>query len=113
MYQLHGTSTRDGLWSHPDLLPSAEDLDDPMGFAAEHGAAQGMQMPELDDPDLATFKPAYGGGDAPAEAAKPAFDEDTPSTGSEGHADPPSSSGESPTDPPSSSGESHTDSSGS
>jgi len=58
MYQMHGTSTRDGLWNHPDLLPSAEDLDDPMGFAASHGAAQGLDMPELDDPDLAIFKPA-------------------------------------------------------
>ena len=27
-----GVSGRDGLWSHPDLLPTAEDLDDPLGF---------------------------------------------------------------------------------
>ncbi len=31
--QQHGVSGRDGVWGHPDLLPSAEDLDDPLGFA--------------------------------------------------------------------------------
>jgi putative hydrolase len=30
-----GAAARDALWAHPDLLPSAEDLDDPVGFA--HG----------------------------------------------------------------------------
>lgn len=29
-----GVAGRDGLWAHPDLLPTAEDLDDPAGFAA-------------------------------------------------------------------------------
>lgn len=28
-----GTDERDGVWQHPDLLPIAEDLDDPEGFA--------------------------------------------------------------------------------
>jgi putative hydrolase len=27
-----GVSGRDELWSHPDLMPSADDLDDPLGF---------------------------------------------------------------------------------
>jgi len=27
-----GSDARDGVWQHPDLLPSAEDLDDPAGF---------------------------------------------------------------------------------
>jgi putative hydrolase len=27
-----GVSGRDALWSHPDLMPSADDLDDPLGF---------------------------------------------------------------------------------
>ncbi|HVM26722.1 MAG TPA: zinc-dependent metalloprotease [Mycobacteriales bacterium] len=30
-----GAEARDALWEHPDLLPSAADLDDPVGFA--HG----------------------------------------------------------------------------
>ena len=29
-----GAPARDGLWAHPDLLPSAQDLDDPAGFVA-------------------------------------------------------------------------------
>lgn len=27
-----GSAARDGVWQHPDLLPSASDLDDPLGF---------------------------------------------------------------------------------
>jgi putative hydrolase len=33
----HGASGRDGIWAHPDLLPSADDLDDPLGFAERVG----------------------------------------------------------------------------
>ncbi|GAA1022125.1 MULTISPECIES: zinc-dependent metalloprotease [Amycolatopsis] len=29
----HGMEKRDGLWSHPDLMPTAEDLDEPLDFA--------------------------------------------------------------------------------
>ena len=28
----HGVDGRDGLWAHPDMLPTATDLDDPDGF---------------------------------------------------------------------------------
>jgi putative hydrolase len=28
-----GVAGRDAVWAHPDLMPSAEDLDDPMGYA--------------------------------------------------------------------------------
>ena len=27
-----GADARDGVWQHPDLLPSAADLDEPAGF---------------------------------------------------------------------------------
>ena len=30
--QAAGMDARDGVWQHPDLLPAAEDLDDPAGF---------------------------------------------------------------------------------
>ncbi len=33
-----GIAGRDALWAHPDLLPSAEDLDDPAGFVARTAA---------------------------------------------------------------------------
>lgn len=29
----HGVETRDGLWSHPDFVPTSADLDDPLEFA--------------------------------------------------------------------------------
>jgi uncharacterized protein (DUF2342 family) len=30
-----GAEARDATWAHPDLLPAAADLADPLGFAAE------------------------------------------------------------------------------
>ncbi len=35
----HGIEVRDGVWAHPDLVPTAEDLDDPLEFADRLGAA--------------------------------------------------------------------------
>ncbi|GAA3065513.1 zinc-dependent metalloprotease [Actinokineospora globicatena] len=34
----HGMTTRDGLWAHPDLMPTAEDLDEPIDFTQRLGA---------------------------------------------------------------------------
>jgi putative hydrolase len=39
--QQHGVSGRDRVWGHPDLLPTADDLDDPLGFAERMGADEG------------------------------------------------------------------------
>ncbi|RMI13000.1 zinc-dependent metalloprotease [Cellulomonas triticagri] len=36
-----GPDARDAIWDHPDLLPTAEDLDDPAGYAARRTAAEG------------------------------------------------------------------------
>jgi hypothetical protein len=33
----HGIAKRDGIWAHPDLLPDADDLDDPLGFVDKVG----------------------------------------------------------------------------
>ncbi|QPP06689.1 zinc-dependent metalloprotease [Streptomyces bathyalis] len=33
-----GTDGRDGLWAHPDMLPTADDLDDPDGFVHRENA---------------------------------------------------------------------------
>ncbi|GAA4420534.1 zinc-dependent metalloprotease [Actinokineospora soli] len=43
----HGMEARDRLWSHPDLLPTAEDLDDPLEFAERLGAADVDPIAEL------------------------------------------------------------------
>ncbi|APU13056.1 MULTISPECIES: zinc-dependent metalloprotease [Actinoalloteichus] len=42
----HGKEARDALWDHPDLLPTAEDLTEPVEFVERFGAHRG----ELDDP---------------------------------------------------------------
>lgn len=41
-----GVEERDALWAHPDLLPSPQDLEDPLGFI--ESAAQELQMPDGD-----------------------------------------------------------------
>ncbi|MGI8666429.1 MAG: zinc-dependent metalloprotease [Jatrophihabitans sp.] len=46
MGQLHGASVRDSLWNHPDLLPTSEDLEDPLGFASNYGKAAELSVPE-------------------------------------------------------------------
>ena len=38
-----GTEARDGVWMHPDLLPTAADLDDPLGFREDAAAPDEMQ----------------------------------------------------------------------
>jgi putative hydrolase len=42
----HGVGGRDAVWAHPDLLPDADDLDDPLGFAEKVGDDG---LPELGD----------------------------------------------------------------
>ncbi len=44
-----GAERRDSLWSHPDLVPSGEDIDDPESLIARVSSAE----PELDDVDRA------------------------------------------------------------
>ncbi|HEY0902945.1 MAG TPA: zinc-dependent metalloprotease [Marmoricola sp.] len=43
----HGHEARDAVWAHPDLLPTPEDLDDPLGFREDLPAAA-----ELSDEDF-------------------------------------------------------------
>lgn len=45
-----GNTGRDALWSHPDLLPDSDDLDDPLGFAERASGSTGPDdFPELTD----------------------------------------------------------------
>jgi uncharacterized protein (DUF2342 family) len=41
-----GPEGRDAVWGHPDLIPSAADLDDPQAFAAR---ATDVDIPGLED----------------------------------------------------------------
>jgi putative hydrolase len=57
-----GVAGRDAVWGHPDLLPTAEDFDDPDGFV--------RGRPELDMSALDEAAGTAGGGESPGE--KPA-----------------------------------------
>jgi putative hydrolase len=73
-----GIEARDGVWMHPDLLPTAEDLDDPLGF--REGASAPAQ---LSDEDFdAELQKLLGGGPSPGEGP------DTPPSGSDPGSDP-------------------------
>ena len=39
---------RDGVWTHPDLLPTAADLDDPLGFREDAAAPEDLSEDEFD-----------------------------------------------------------------
>jgi putative hydrolase len=43
-----GPEGRDGVWMHPDLLPTASDLDDPLGFREGAGAPEEMSQEDFD-----------------------------------------------------------------
>ena len=43
-----GVDGRDAVWSHPDLVPTSADLDDPLGFVAGESRAEGAPGPDFD-----------------------------------------------------------------
>jgi putative hydrolase len=45
--EARGLAGRDALWAHPDLLPSAEDLDDPAGFAQRASTPDDLHLTDL------------------------------------------------------------------
>ena len=44
-----GAAGRDAVWAHPDLVPSSDDLDDPMGFVARGNGVDDMDLSTLTD----------------------------------------------------------------
>lgn len=69
-----GVEGRDGVWAHPDLLPDADDLDDPLGFADTVGVdpmAEFDRTPTAADDAASTG--AQGGAKAPPD---PPIDDD-------------------------------------
>jgi hypothetical protein len=58
-----GQDGREAVWAHPDLMPGAEDLDDPASYAA--GDADAFDISALD--------------------STPTYDPDDDSPGSSGH----------------------------
>src|SRR5215212_2128458 len=49
MTQQHGADARDRLWSHPDLLPTSDDLDEPLDFVARQGLDDELSALTADD----------------------------------------------------------------
>ena len=43
-----GTEGRDGVWMHPDLLPTAADLDDPLGFREDEAAPEELSEEDFE-----------------------------------------------------------------
>ncbi len=67
-----GTEGRDGVWMHPDLLPTAADLDDPLGFRQDVSAPPELSEDAFDAElrELLDGPATPGeGGDAPPEPA--------------------------------------------
>jgi putative hydrolase len=72
-----GTEARDGVWMHPDLLPTAADLDDPLGFREGASAPETMSEEDFDaalknlleggSDDDPTDDPSEGPSDDPKE----------------------------------------------
>jgi putative hydrolase len=57
-----GLSGRDAIWAHPDLLPTADDFDDPDGFVRGRPEIDISDLDETSGPDNGDDPPAPGGG---------------------------------------------------
>lgn len=62
-----GGEARDHLWSHPDLMPSADDLDNPAALVARLTAEASGQAPEPDEVDQALEDLLRGDTERPTE----------------------------------------------
>ncbi len=71
-----GMEGRDAVWEHPDLMPAAEDLDDPEGFSSRRALAEASEG-EMDE---ALNRLLDGGYDEPGEDTG-STDEGAPSDG--------------------------------
>ncbi|HMO12092.1 MAG TPA: zinc-dependent metalloprotease, partial [Actinotalea sp.] len=56
-----GTAAREAVWDHPDLLPTAQDLDDPAGYRTRR-TAQDVESADLDRALAEIFDAADGDG---------------------------------------------------
>ncbi|MCW2766524.1 MAG: hypothetical protein JWO11_2483 [Nocardioides sp.] len=61
-----GAEARDGVWMHPHLLPTAADLDDPLGFREDAGAPESLSDEEFDS-ELARLLDGNPPPDEPAD----------------------------------------------
>ncbi|MPZ60020.1 MAG: hydrolase [Propionibacteriales bacterium] len=81
-----GMEARDAVWAHPDLMPTSEDLDDPLGFAAGSSAGDQQGLPDaefdaaladlLDTPSDESAAPPGAADEPPDEDAGDESDDD-------------------------------------
>ncbi len=64
--EVRGVDGRDAVWSHPDFMPQADDLDDPAGFAARS---------QTGDVDISSLQPPPSTGDQGRERPDQGTDE--------------------------------------
>ena len=77
-----GTEARDGVWMNPALLPTAADLDDPLGF--REGASAPEEMSEEDfDAALLAMLDGEGHTGTDGEPGEPGEPDDLGHTGSD------------------------------
>lgn len=62
-----GVEGRDGVWMHPHLLPTAADLDDPLGFRADATAPDSLSEEDFDAELRKLLDGPDDGGDGPGE----------------------------------------------
>ncbi|TYL46073.1 zinc-dependent metalloprotease [Nocardioides sp. BGMRC 2183] len=65
-----GAEARDGVWMHPDLLPTADDLDDPLSFRAEATAPAELSEDDF-DAELRKLLDGTGDGDVSDDGDDP------------------------------------------
>lgn len=63
--EARGTEGRDAVWSHPDLVPTSADLDDPLGYVA--GDARAEEPDDFDAALAQLLDEADGSGEGPEE----------------------------------------------
>lgn len=74
----HGVGARDNVWSHPDLLPTPDDLDDPLGFAETMGSADDLRAEDALKP------PKQADADPKPDPHSPKLDPEGPTADQEG-----------------------------
>ena len=83
--QQRGSAERDRLWSHPDLLPTSEDLDEPLDFVARQSVDDELAALTADDAERAPDRASDDGGASEAEGGTDAAeDEDRREPGGQG-----------------------------
>jgi putative hydrolase len=70
MGQRYGSAERDRLWSHPDLLPTSDDLDEPMDFVARRDMEDDLAALTASDAE-GPAEPTSAGDDASSQGTPP------------------------------------------